>query len=427
MARLTFDAVQDYASECGYTIEKKSKGYLLNGAVVPTLARIIEVIKNGDLLNSECELLPVVESQEITPKAVAKALSYLNNQTQTEENMKTLYIVRGCPGDGKTTLAHRLVDSIVAVAADDMPGLYVDGKYQQHLQKQSHEWCMNQIEGMMRGNIEEMAVHNTFTRIFYIKPYIELANKYGYSVHIIHSEAVLTAGGRTTDTHNVPLDVLASMRNGWENWDTLPKLGITAKDIAEQIEKAKAYPDCIIFDMDGTIKRTKSGGAFPQTPDDFEITKEFDDFINIHFQRIQQIDSYIVSNQRGLSGGQKTEEFLDKEVTCLIEHLDIHYDSSPTKSYFASKDYVFARSWDEGRDKFYGNFAKPSPAVFDLIHNLIQSNNTRRNYWIIGDAHTDERSEDWQFAQNCQKAHPELNIVYIPIELAANIYKLHHT
>lgn len=67
--RLTFDSVQTYAVKCGYTVEKKSKGYLLNGHVVPTLVKIVEVIKEGDLLDGECEMLPVTESAAIDHKA----------------------------------------------------------------------------------------------------------------------------------------------------------------------------------------------------------------------------------------------------------------------------------------------------------------------------------------------------------------------
>lgn len=64
MARLTFGSVQAYATECGYTVEKKSKGYLLNGHVVPTLVKIVEVIKEGDLLDGEFSPLSNIEIEE---------------------------------------------------------------------------------------------------------------------------------------------------------------------------------------------------------------------------------------------------------------------------------------------------------------------------------------------------------------------------
>jgi adenylate kinase family enzyme len=47
--------------------------------------------------------------------------------------MKTLIIIRGCPGDGKTTLAKKISGAhFHSIAADDMPELYLDGQYQNH-------------------------------------------------------------------------------------------------------------------------------------------------------------------------------------------------------------------------------------------------------------------------------------------------------
>ena len=133
--------------------------------------------------------------------------------------MKTLTLICGLPGNGKTTLAHKL--SVFAVAADDFPGLYVDGVYQQRLQKDSHEWCKSQVEGLMiEAQIvskHDIVVHNTFTRNNYRQPYIDLAMKYGYAVHVVTSEAViLPTGDRTSSVHNVPAEIVESMRNGWE-------------------------------------------------------------------------------------------------------------------------------------------------------------------------------------------------------------------
>lgn len=129
--------------------------------------------------------------------------------------MKTLTLVCGLPGNGKTTLARKLPG--FAVAADDFSGLYVDGAYQHHLQKDSHEWCKSQVEKWMSDDEPQITVHNTFTRNNYRQPYIDLAMKYGYAVHVVTSEAViLPSGDRTSSAHNVSAEVVESMRNGWE-------------------------------------------------------------------------------------------------------------------------------------------------------------------------------------------------------------------
>lgn len=58
-------------------------------------------------------------------------------------------------------------------------------------------------------------------------------------------------------------------------------------------------------------------------------------------------------------------------------------------------------------------FDKPNTGIFE---NICADNPTAR-YWIVGDAHTDNTATDWQFAQNCQRQFPDMNIRYVPIEM----------
>jgi histidinol phosphatase-like enzyme/predicted kinase len=333
---------------------------------------------------------------------------------------KTLTLVCGLPGNGKTTLAKKLSGN--AIAADDYPDLYIDGVYKAELQKKSHEWCQETVEEWLKQGAEEVIVHNTFTRNIYRKPYIELAKKYGYSVHIVTSEAViLPSGERTTSTHNVPDEVLESMRIGWEAFNPVPKLGITASDIAAQMTGLQ-YPDAIIFDMDKTIKRPKDGRTFPSSPDDFEITLEFQRWAKEFCD--PEIELYIVSNQRGIGTGQKTVQFLKDEAKLLTDHLETELDICFASCQFATHQ--------GGRDsiKYYprheewihiehttGRVDKPGTQTFISIFEEIPF----RVCWIVGDSHTDNASEDWQFAQACQKLNPRIDVRYVPIELL-NVY-----
>lgn len=79
--------------------------------------------------------------------------------------MKTLYIIRGLSGKGKTTLARSLCPwwhpFKRQVAADDMPGLYdPDGKYVIELQQRSHQWCQRRVINWMQQGMWAIAVHN---------------------------------------------------------------------------------------------------------------------------------------------------------------------------------------------------------------------------------------------------------------------------
>ena len=325
---------------------------------------------------------------------------------------KTLTLICGLPGTGKSTLAEKLYG--LAIADEDYPGLDLNGVDKSELQKQSHQWCLDTVEAWMKDGVE-ITVHNTFTRNIYRKPYLELAGKYGYAVHVITTNAVVLPSGETAvSTHNVPAEVIESMRLGWENFNEIPKLGMTAADIGVQMNKLQ-YPEAIIFDMDKTIKRSKQGRTFPNSPFDFEFLPEFKEWADNSIADGTEL--YIASNQRGIGGGQKTEEFLQNEVELLSESLDkigLYFSAM----YFApdqnTPDCLIYEdgTWLESAN-YNLAFDKPNTGIFQDI--CFQSPN--KVYWIVGDAHTDNAFEDWQFAQNCQKLNPDLDVRYVPIEL----------
>lgn len=133
-------------------------------------------------------------------------LRYWWNQLKSP---KTLYIIRGLPGAGKSTVAAALTPW--NVAADDYPGLYSpSGLLNLELQSLSHQWCFAQVEKMLQRGRKKVAVHNTFTQLKYIEPYITLAEQYGYRVQIVHCE------GNHGNIHNVPPEVMSRMKSSWE-------------------------------------------------------------------------------------------------------------------------------------------------------------------------------------------------------------------
>ena len=119
---------------------------------------------------------------------------------------KTLYLVRGLPGSGKTTFAKSL--TVNCVAADDYPGLY-EGEFHPELLGAAHAWCQGEIEDFMAHECESVAVHNTLTTEKEIKPYVALAERYGYR---IVSLVVENRHGNKS-VHGVPDEALARMRD----------------------------------------------------------------------------------------------------------------------------------------------------------------------------------------------------------------------
>jgi len=130
---------------------------------------------------------------------------------------KTLWILRGLPSSGKTTLAKTLEDSLpnaIAYAADDFH--YDDeGNYNwkpENIHK-AHNWCQNNIMVVMEAGVENIIVHNTNTSEKEIKPYLDMANIYGYSV----TSLIIEKRHDNSNNHNVPEEVVDKMEDRLRN------------------------------------------------------------------------------------------------------------------------------------------------------------------------------------------------------------------
>jgi dephospho-CoA kinase len=129
--------------------------------------------------------------------------------------MKTLFILRGIPGSGKTTIANALSEGgkYPVCTADDFFMKNIDGqtvyKWDRELIGAAHEWCRNKaIAAMVRGE-EKIFIANTNTTEKEMKPYFEMAAKNGY---IVVSMIVENRHGGANE-HNVPAETIEIMKN----------------------------------------------------------------------------------------------------------------------------------------------------------------------------------------------------------------------
>ena len=137
---------------------------------------------------------------------------------------KTLYIIRGLPGSGKSTLGEKLADSYVdyhpkfggpkchSYAADDW---FTDrnGNYNFVPQElsQAHEDCRSRVLGAILSGAENIAVCNTFSQAWEAEPYIELCNTYGYT------PVVLECQSQFGNIHDVPQESINAMADRWDS------------------------------------------------------------------------------------------------------------------------------------------------------------------------------------------------------------------
>jgi predicted kinase len=129
--------------------------------------------------------------------------------------MPSLYIIRGAPGSGKTTLGlHLKAGGLVrhVIAADDyMTG--PDGEYlfQPERLKECHDRCKMDAAAMLKSG-ESVAVCNTCIRIWEMQPYVNMASMIGAVLYVIRCE------GRFQNVHGVPESKVRDMRDRFEEW-----------------------------------------------------------------------------------------------------------------------------------------------------------------------------------------------------------------
>lgn len=145
--------------------------------------------------------------------------------------MKSLYLIRGCPGSGKSLLAESLSEQgKYPVLSADMYFEDSKGNYNWDASKlpDAHKWCKKQTERCMicndgwwhsaddyrlkHTNTNKIFVANTFTQEWEVEPYFELAEKYGYTVFSI----IVENRHGNQNTHNVPDEKVQQMKDRFQ-------------------------------------------------------------------------------------------------------------------------------------------------------------------------------------------------------------------
>ncbi len=133
--------------------------------------------------------------------------------------MKTLIILRGLPGSGKSSFANYMFSNNIFEA--DKYFYDEDGNYNFDATKlhAAHKWCQSQVEDAMEYNFEsnghyfsEIVVSNTSTTEKELEPYLKLAEKYDYKVVSL----IVENRHGNKSVHNVPNETMEKMRNRFD-------------------------------------------------------------------------------------------------------------------------------------------------------------------------------------------------------------------
>jgi predicted kinase len=126
--------------------------------------------------------------------------------------MKTLTLLRGLPGSGKSTFAKSLGGEHIETDmffVDRETGEY---KFEATKLKLAHNWCAIQVQKAMVEDEPKIIVSNTFTQEWEMKTYYDLAKMHGYRVFSI----IVENRHDGINEHNVPEEKLEQMKHRFQ-------------------------------------------------------------------------------------------------------------------------------------------------------------------------------------------------------------------
>jgi hypothetical protein len=123
-----------------------------------------------------------------------------------------LYIIRGLPGSGKSTLGTALTNGSGHVYSADDYFMDFDGNYNFDPSKLSaaHEGCKDGVRNALEKGYSPVAVANTFSQKWEADPYFVMAGENKYTVVVIECQSEFGS------EHGVPAATVAAMAARWE-------------------------------------------------------------------------------------------------------------------------------------------------------------------------------------------------------------------
>lgn len=123
----------------------------------------------------------------------------------------TLIIVRGAPGSGKSTFAKAIQQKygFKHFETDMFENLYCENHINKDLLAAAHRWCQQTVRHHLSHGCSTI-VSNTFTKLWEMKPYLDMALNYNTRVLVYHMQ------NQFKSIHNVPEFVVERMTDTYQ-------------------------------------------------------------------------------------------------------------------------------------------------------------------------------------------------------------------
>lgn len=129
-------------------------------------------------MNATLSPLPAVQTRTLRPTLSRKPRPECLSETPQPAVGGELVLIRGLPGNGKSTLAKEMANEGYLHFEADM-FFEVDGRYRYDASKilDAHTWCQKMTrQAIARG--EKVVVNNTFTQLREMEPYLAMSKDF---------------------------------------------------------------------------------------------------------------------------------------------------------------------------------------------------------------------------------------------------------
>lgn len=135
--------------------------------------------------------------------------------------MKELIIIRGPSGSGKTTAAWKQTTMHLFEADRFFYDKYRYYEFRHDLLKEAHAWCLGTLANtIFVDRPDKVVVSNTFITKWEMQPYLDLAQKMGYTVKVYKTAGPWNASELARrNEHNVPINVISRQISKFEPFD----------------------------------------------------------------------------------------------------------------------------------------------------------------------------------------------------------------
>lgn len=245
--------------------------------------------------------------------------------------MKELIFTCGLPASGKSTEVKKYVDFDYTLLSRD-----IEGDTLTTLNKKLEKLMIDKVDIILDG---------TYSTISIRKEVITLARKYRYAVKCVYFKTTiedcmfnsvtrmvkkydrlfinLDDYSKSNDPHMFPVAALYKMNKSFEEPDESE--GIDEIEIIKFKREHNNYTNkAILFDYDGTLRKTKSGEKYPTNINDIEILPGRTEKL----LELQKQDYVLlgVSNQSGIAKGLLSQETAKECFDKTNEMLGVNID-----------------------------------------------------------------------------------------------------